>query len=87
MIWYLVFVTAILIQETGELELTSTITLVLQANRLTNWQEHSSINTLKKHPENLELPTWISILPIRFASYQSQIAFDLYCFTARNEES
>ena len=71
MIWYLVFVTVILIQETGELELTSTITLVLQANRLTNWQEHSSINTLKKHPENLKLPTWISILPIRFASYQS----------------
>ena len=52
MIWYLVFVTVILIQETGELELTSTITLVLQANRLTNWQEHSSF---KKTPWKLKI--------------------------------
>ena len=33
--WFYVFVTAILTLETGRFELTSTITLVLQANRLT----------------------------------------------------
>ena len=36
LIWYCVFVTGILTQETGGLELASTITLVLQENRLTN---------------------------------------------------
>ena len=37
MIWYQALVTAILIQETGGLERISTITLVLQANRPTNF--------------------------------------------------
>ena len=37
MIWYEIFVTAILIRETGGLELASTTTLVLQENRLTKF--------------------------------------------------
>ena len=40
MILYQVFVTATLIRDTSELELSSTITLVLQANQLIKWPSH-----------------------------------------------